>query len=69
MNLRNENAGEESSNHQSASTANEKNLRSIPDRISGSMRKINCWSVSEGLEERKVQSNQTIYAGSWNVKT
>ena len=41
MNLRNKNAGEESSNRQ-ASTAKEKYLRSIsiPDRISGTARRI-----------------------------
>ena len=65
MNLRSVNAGEESSKWQvqqrkkiggpfSDIKPDEENLYS---------------SSSESLEERKVQSNQIIYAGSWNFKT
>ena len=67
MNLRKENAGEESSNRQVQQM--KKIFGPFLIGISVTMRRILLERLSESLEERKVQSNPTIYAGSWNFKT
>ena len=65
MNLRKENAGEENSNRQ----VQQKKKICGPFLIGyQAWWRESCWSVSENLEERKVQSNQIIYAGSLNFK-